>query len=165
MADGDEEEVDESKSFDELRAEVEAVLDRAKSILEEQIELETALLDEGPGIISDLSGILLPIMRPIAVPVSYSTDVERAVNNVGVQLLDGKVLLFLDGNMYAKGLKPKPGIDFTAEFLQSQPCLDSFLRLLEDLVQHFADAVEKIDQSREAGINRIEAMKAKLKDY
>lgn len=160
---GDEEEEDDRESFDSLREQVEQVLDNAKNLLEQEVELENALLNEGPGIVSDLTGILIRIMRPITVPLTYSSQVERCVNTIGVTLLDGKVSLFLDGNMCLNGQNPQIPVKFVPELLQDQPRLEVFLQLLENLVQHFVDAVERIDQGRMSGVKRIDVMKEKLK--
>ncbi len=163
MVSGEEEE-DDSESFESLREQVEQVLDNAKNLLKQEVELEEALLDKGPGIISDLSGIVIRVMQADAIPVNYSTVDKYGGNTLGVKLFDGKVSLFFDGLMNLDGQKPKLPVELVRELMQDLPRLETFLQLLEDIVQHFVDAVKKIDQGRMSGINRIEAMMAKLEN-
>lgn len=162
MPDG---EKDRLVTFESLREDVLGILAQAAGLFEEQVDLEAAIVEKAPAIISNLSGLLFPIMRPIARPLTYSTDVERCVNTSGVELLDGEVRLFFDGNMYAENLGPKPAIAFVPEFLARKEVYvpECFIQLLESLIERLVETTAGINKTREGGLSRLKALKTKAK--
>lgn len=159
--------MERSQTLGGLQDEVEDVLEEIRDLVVAAVDVEEAVVVEGPSLIVKLLNIMRPVFVLVAGEVTYQNAAEEWFKGSGFRLQHNNLVLHDTGSFSVHGAENPSSIsadEFLPKHLESKtPRLKVFTDLIEDVVETFTYCLKKMDEERKETMEKLYALSEKVK--
>ena len=153
------------KTIGQVQYQVVFVLGQIRNLMEGSLDIETEVLNEGPGLVEGLMKLIRPVIKFTAGDIVFRDSVGSNINSRGF-FLRRDVVLLSDGTLFLNDhyLASSTVGQFVPRYLQAaSPRQPVFMELVEDLVEVLTMSLRRLQEERVTVTTRLDELCAQVR--